>query len=286
VELAVRLDAEIVNADSMQVFRGFDIGTAKPSSQEMRGVPHHLFDIVKADDSFDASCFIEVADAAIDDIASRGKRVLVVGGTGLYIRVLLHGLQAGPPPDPLLRQRLLARAAAEGRESLHKSLAELDPETARRLHPNDIVRVVRALETAMTSGTTITKWQQSHGFKENRYDYLLLGLSRPRAELHATIEKRVEAMMAAGFLDEVRNLLDRGVDPSQKPMQALGYKRLVQFLKGELSLNDAVIQIKTDTRRFAKRQETWFKKEPGLQWVEPNADFIESLCRTFWVPKL
>ncbi len=282
VELAKRLDAEIVNADSMQVFRGFDIGTAKPSIEERGGVPHHLFDIASAHEPFDAARFVGVADAAIRDISERHKRVLVVGGTGLYIRVLLHGLQSGPPPDAALRASLHARAETEGREALHRSLMEIDPQTAKRLHPNDLVRVVRALETAMTGGTTLTEWQEQHGFKEDRYAFLLLGLSRQRTDLNEAVNRRVDAMMAAGFLNEVRGLLDRGVAPSAKPMQALGYKRLVQFLSGELSLDFAVEQIKTDTRRFAKRQMTWFKKEPGLCWIDPNLDTAESLVRAFW----
>ena len=282
VELAQRFDAEVINADSMQVFRGFDIGTAKPDTEERQGIPHHLIDIADPTEPFDAARFTAVADAAAEEIAARGKRVLVAGGTGLYIRALLHGLQAGPPPDPVLRESLNRRAEIEGPAVLHQELTAVDPEAAARLHPNDRVRVVRALEVAISSGVTLSEWQQRHGFKEDRYRFLLLAIEHPRETLGRIIDDRVERMMAAGFLEEVKQLLAASVPSDAKPMQALGYKRLVAHLLGEISLSEAVEQIKTDTRRFAKRQMTWFRKEPGLQWILPNVEAAVELCTHFW----
>lgn len=272
VDLARRLDAEVVSADSMQVYRGFDIGTAKPTREELRGVPHHLIDIVAPDEAFDAARFVQYADDAIRDITGREKRVLVVGGTGLYLRTLLHGLQKGPPPNPEIRARLEARAEREGWPALHGTLMGADPETAARLHPNDGVRILRALEVVEASGVPMSAWQARHRFEEQRYDALYLGLTRPRDILNQRINHRVDAMMAAGWLNEVASLLETGLSPDLKPMQGLGYRRLTAHLRGELSLDEAVEKTKTDTRRFAKRQMTWFRKEDTLRWVQPNLD--------------
>lgn len=282
IALAKQFGAEVVNADSMQVFRGFDIGTAKPDTEEQQGVPHHLLDIVNADEPFDAARFVDAADAAIEDIVRREKRVLLVGGTGLYIRTLLHGLQEGPPPDPNLRRELARRAETEGRTALHAALNEVDPASAARLHPNDLVRVIRALEVTITSGIPMSEWQKKHGFAEERYKFLLLGVLRPRGVLNEIIDARVDRMMQQGFLNEVQGLLSQGISPRSKPMQALGYRRLVEYLEGELSLEEAVVQIKTDTRRFAKRQMTWFNKEAGLEWIEPDIEVATARCAAFW----
>ena len=270
VALAKMLDAEVVSADSMQVYRGFDIGTAKPTPAERDGIPHHLIDVVDPAAPFDAARFKRLADAVIDEIHARGRRVLVVGGTGLYIRALLHGLQKGPSPDPEIRKVLLERGRTEGWPALHRELLERDEPTGRRLHPNDGVRILRALEVVLSSRIPLSTWHAEHQFRETRYDALLLVLKRPRAELNAIIEKRVDEMMAQGFLEETRALLEKGLSPALKPMQGLGYKRLVAHLLGELTLEEAVEKTKTDTRRFAKRQVTWFKKEPDIEWVSPD----------------
>ncbi len=281
VTLAAALDAEVVSADSMQVYRGFDIGTAKPAAEELQGVPHHLIDIADPEEPFDAAAFVQAADAAIQDIAARDRRVLVVGGTGLYLRTLLHGLQKGPRPDPRIRREIEEEAAREGWPALHERLCARDPETAERLHPNDGVRILRALEVMASSGIPISEWQKRHRFGEQRYETLYLGLTRPREELNRRINERVDAMMAAGWLDEVRGLLDRGLNPGLKPLQGLGYRRLAAHLRGELSLEEAVEKTKTDTRRFAKRQVTWFKKEPELRWIPPDPAEIAPLVRAF-----
>ena len=274
ISLAKAHRAEVVSADSMQVYRGFDIGTAKPSASELEGIPHHLIDIVEPDEPFDAARFVTMADEIITDIASRGKQVLVVGGTGLYIRALIRGLQKGPSPDPSLRKQLMSRADAEGWPALHATLLKLDPPTGERLHPNDGVRILRALEVVMSSGVPLSEWHAEHGFQENRYDALLLALNRPRAALNDIINRRADQMMAAGFLQETQQLLDNGLSPDLKPMQGLGYKRLVEHLRGEMTIEEAVEKTKTDTRRFAKRQVTWFKKEPGIEWVPPDIDVV------------
>jgi tRNA dimethylallyltransferase len=282
VELAQRFDAEVVSADSMQVFRGLDIGTAKPTPEELRGVPHHLIDVVNPDEPFDAASFVRLADAAIEDIAKRGKRAIVAGGSGLYLRTLLHGLQRGPKPAPEIRDEILECADKAGWPSLHEELMRRDPDTAARLHPNDGVRILRALEVATASGVPLSEWQKQHQFKEERYDHLYLGLNRPRDELTARINSRVDHMMAGGFLEEVKGLIEKGYGPDLKPMQGLGYRRLCQHLEGALSLDEAVEKTKTDTRRFAKRQVTWFKKEQGLRWVSPDLSEIEPLAASFW----
>jgi tRNA dimethylallyltransferase len=281
VALASKYDAEVVSADSMQVYRGLDIGTAKPSAEEMGGVPHHLIDVVDPDEPFDAERFVALADQAIFGIQNRGKRVIVAGGTGLYLRALIHGLQKGPRPDPEIRARLTARAQEEGWPRLHEELITRDPETAGRLHPNDGVRILRALEVVMASRIPISEWHRQHQFAEVRYESCFLVLSRPRSELSQRIEARVDQMMAAGFLDEVRALMDRGYGPTLKPMQGLGYRRLAQCILGELTLEEAVEKTKTDTRRFAKRQVTWFKKEPGVRWTAPDLDAIDALTTKF-----
>jgi len=274
VEAASRLGAEIVGADSMQIYRGMDIGTATPAAAELRGVPHHLLSFVDPDEPYDAARFAADADRAIADIASRGRQVVVAGGTGLWLRVLLRGLQAGPAPDPDVRAGIESRAAAEGWPALHAELAARDPETAARLHPNDRARILRALEVLAATGETITAWQRRHGFAERRYPALLLGVRVDPGELRAAIRRRVEAMFAAGFVDEVRSLLARGFSPSVRPLRGLGYLRVCQFLAGELTEREALERTFVDTWRFSRRQRNWFNGEPALEWVAPDAGGI------------
>ena len=208
VQIALELDAELVGADSMQVYRQLDIGTAKPTKEELKGVRHHLIDVVEPNESFDALRFRQLADEAIEDISNRGKRPIVVGGTGLYIRVLLHGLQDGPPPSHEIRANLEKRAQSEGWPALHKELEKCDPESAARLHPNDGVRILRALEVFEASGVPMSKWQQAHGFSKWRYNVLLLGIQRSKEEIDTRINKRVDEMMDCGFLKNNLRLRD------------------------------------------------------------------------------
>ncbi len=282
VKVALLCGAELVGADSMQVYRGLDIGTAKPTSEELRGVRHHLIDVADPDESFDAARFARLADRAIEDICSRGAKALVVGGTGLYIRVLLHGLHRAPPPSPEVREKITKRADADGWPALHTELAVCDPQAAARLHPNDGVRILRALEVFEASGVPLSEWQQQHGFQRRRYPALCVGIQRPREELNQRINTRVEQMMSAGFLGEVEGLMARGYGPELKPMQGLGYRRLASHLAGEMGLEEAVESTRTDTRRFAKRQMTWFKREPDLAWVDPDPTGIVERANRFW----
>lgn len=270
LELAQRFDAEIVSADSMQVYRRMDIGTAKPTAQEQAQVRHHLIDVAEPNDPFDAAKYVELADRAIEQIAGRGKRILIVGGTGLYIRALLHGLHAAPPPQPEQRAAWIEQGEKLGWPTLHAHLAKVDPETAQRLHPNDGVRISRALEVLETSGVPMSQWQAGHGFATWRYEATLLGLDVEKETLRRRIFERVDLMMKDGLLGEVQRLLDSGVDPQSKPMGSLGYKQLCGHLHSRLTLEQAVEQIKLETRRFAKRQLTWLRREQGIEWVAPE----------------
>ncbi|MCP4603150.1 MAG: tRNA (adenosine(37)-N6)-dimethylallyltransferase MiaA [Proteobacteria bacterium] len=282
VEVALACNAEIVGADSMQVYRKLDIGTAKPTPEELRGVRHHLIDVVDPDEPFDAARFVTLADQAIEEISGRGRRVIVVGGTGLYIRVLLHGLHQGPPPSSEVRERLLKRGQSEGWPALHEELILCDPKSASRLHPNDGVRILRALEVLEVSGIPISEWQLRHGFVNRRYQSLILGISRVREELYKRIDERIDKMMDSGFQNEVKRLLSCGYEPELKPLQGLGYRHLAACAAGDNDLKEVVKSIKTDTRRFAKRQLTWFKKEPGLVLVNPDKEAIVDRAELFW----
>jgi len=272
LDVAERTGAEIVSADSRQLYRGLDIGTAKPTAADRARVPHHCLDLVDADGAFDAARFGEAAAAAIAGAAARGRRVLVVGGTGLYVRVLLHGLCPAPPRVPALRAALVERMEARGRPAMHRALATVDPEAARRIGPQDGVRLVRALEVALASGTPLSRWQARHGFGEAPYDALVIGLARPTPELDRRIAKRAETMLAAGFLDEVRRLRARGLDAGAPALRAVGYREMLACLEGRLDQAGALAATVLATRRFAKRQRTWFRREPGIRWRHPEAD--------------
>jgi tRNA dimethylallyltransferase len=285
-EIAIRaakaLGAELVGADSMQVYRKMDIGTDTPSAAQLDGVVHRMIDLVDPDHPYDAAAYSRDADAAIAATAAAGRRVVLVGGTGLYIRILLRGLQAGPSPDPQVRDRIAASAERLGWPAMHRTLGELDPEAAARLHPNDGVRILRALEVFEQSGVTITEWQREHAFASPRYRYRMVALELPASRLEARIDARVDGMMARGFLEEVSRLLDEGYPPALKPMQGLGYRRLCDHLAGRTSLEAAVAAVKTDTRRLAKRQRTWFRGERDAEWVPPDAEEVTSMAMRFF----
>ena len=272
LDVAERVGAEIVSADSRQLYRGLDVGTAKPTAAERARVPHHCLDLVDADDVFDAARFREAAAAAIAGVVGRGRPVLVVGGTGLYVRVLLHGLCPAPPRAPALRDVLLDRMNARGRPAMHRALATVDPEAARRIGPQDGVRLVRALEVALATGTPLSRWQSRHGFAEAPYDALLIGLARPTPDLDRRIAMRAETMLAAGFLDEVRHLRAQGVDAGARALRAVGYREMLACLEGRLDRDGALAATVLATRQFAKRQRTWFRREPGIRWRHPEGD--------------
>ena len=273
VRLAELLDGEIVNADSMQVYRGMDIGTAKPSLELRRRIPHHLIDIADPDRNFSASDFRREAADAIDDITGRGKRVFIVGGTGLYIRALLQGLADSPSGAGELRLELEEEARRHGNEALLGELASVDPVTAERLHPNDLVRIIRALEVYRLTGKPISQQRSTHGFRGDYYCALKLGLTVERRELYERIDRRVERMMGDGLVEEVQTLLDRGFSPQLKAMRSIGYRQICAHLSGEYPVEEAVRLIKRDTRRYAKRQMTWFNGDKEIYWVEYSDNF-------------
>ncbi len=265
--LAESLNAEIVGADSLQVYRGLDVGTAKVSAEERARVPHHLIDVVEPTEEFTVADYRRLAGAAIQEIHSRGKAALLVGGTGLYLRLLVHGFFEGPEPDEEIRGRLMAVIEAEGAPALHRRLQEVDPELAEKLHPNDQVRIIRGLEVAEQTGTPLSEHQRQHRFRRPEYHALKLVLIRPREELYDRINRRVDVMVESGLEDEVRSLLERGIGPEVKPMQSLGYKQMVEVLGDGRDRDEAIDEIKRRTRRYAKRQISWFRGEPGARWV-------------------
>ena len=270
--LAENLGGEIISADSVQVYRGFDIGTAKPSPEERRKVPHHLIDILAPEEDYSAASFRNQADRIIHRLQEKGKAIFVVGGTGLYLKVLSRGLFHGPGGDPGLRDSLRQKAEGESEGYLHRELEKVDPETASRLHPHDTSRILRALEVYRHSRKPLSQYQKEHGFRESPYQILKIGLTADRQELYQRIESRVDSMMEKGWLREVQDLLIQGISPRVKPMQSLGYKRLISFLEGELDWARAVNLIKQDTRRYAKRQITWFKADPDICWFSAGAE--------------
>jgi len=273
MQLAERLNGEIVNADSMQVYRGMDIGTAKPSREERDRVPHHLYDIVEPDVNFTAADFREHAFRVIEEIDRKGKRVVLVGGTGLYIRALTQGLVDSPGGDDDIRRELEAQADREGLEALHRRLAEVDPVAAARLHPNDRVRIVRALEVFLLTGRPLSAFQEEHRFADERYCCLKFGIYVEREILYQRVEERVDRMIADGLVEEVRGLLATGYPASIKAMGSIGYKEICAHLAGEYPLEEAVRLIKRNTRQYAKRQMTWFRRDSENIWVEYPGKF-------------
>ena len=261
--LAEELGGEIVSADSMQIYRGFDIGTGKPTADERARVPHHLLDVAEPFESWDAARWAEVAAATIDDIRARGRVPIVCGGTFLWVRALIYGLVEAPRGDEALRARHRALCEAEGRAALHARLAQVDPTSAARLAPNDFVRVSRALEVFELSGTPLSQLQAAHGFRAPRFEARLLGVQRERAEQDDLIERRVRAMLAAGWVDEVRELTARGFGAS-RVMQSVGYRQVFEALTAGAAVDEAAIV--RATRVFARRQRTWLRDQP-VSWL-------------------
>jgi len=264
--VAERLGGEIVNADALQVYRGFDIGTAKPSAEERRRVPHHLLDILEPGERYSAGEFARRATEAIAGIRERGRLPIVVGGSGLYLRALFQGISPVPPGDPETRERLRQRLSEEGLTALFAELWRVDPETAARLGTGDTQRVLRALEVAIVSGRPLSRWILEQPFGTQRIAALTVGLTLPRAILYDQIAGRVVRMMAEGWREEVAGLLQRGLSPDLPAFQAIGYRQIVHYLEGDGSLELVVGETIKATRRFAKRQETWFRKEPDVTW--------------------
>ncbi len=282
VDLALEFDGEIVNADSMQVFRGMDVGTAKPGPEERKSVPHHLLSVANPDEPFNAAAFRAMALATVQEIHARGKACFVVGGTGLYIKGLLGGLFRCPPSDPALRQSLMEEASRSGGMALYRRLENMDPKGAASIHPNDLVRVTRAIEIAVLTGRPPSEIRDAHSFAEEPFEALKLCLHRPREELYQRIDERCDRMVEEGLVEETRALLERGYSPALKPLQAIGYRHMVKVLGGGWSLEEATEALKRDTRRYAKRQMTWFRGDPEYIWFEAGEpDRVFEMVRRF-----
>src|SRR5262245_8985491 len=274
IELALRFGGEIVNADSMQVYRFMDIGTAKPTPEQRARAPHHLLDVVTPDARYSAGRYAGEARAAAAEIWRRGRLPLLVGGTGLYIRAFLEGLLDGGEADPALREELErehAQALAQSDpERLHRRLRELDPETARATHPRDLRRTLRGLEICLRSGAPASERRREHGFADRPYRALHLAVDPGRAALDARIDAYCREMIDRGLLQELRSLRDRGYGPELRPMGAIRYRHLQPVVEGRATLADALAEMQRDTRRFARRQRTWLRKVPEALWMHPE----------------
>lgn len=275
IALAQKIGAEIVNADSLQVYREMDIGTAKPTSEERATVPHHLIDVADPPEPYDAARYCREGREVLADLHRRNVPPLVVGGTGLYLRALLSGLFAEGEPAAGVRARLKGELQDLGLPALYQRLLYLDPATADRLHPHDTYRIIRALEVMEATGTPLSEFIAAHRFQDAPYQVLKLGLTLPREELYQRIETRVELMLAQGWLEEVKGLLTR-YPPDLKPLQALGYRHLINYLTGRWSWEEALTLLARDTRRYAKRQHTWFGSDKEIRWFAP--DQIEEMA--------
>ncbi|HHY82806.1 MAG TPA: tRNA (adenosine(37)-N6)-dimethylallyltransferase MiaA [Clostridiales bacterium] len=269
IQIASRLNGEIVSADSMQIYRYMDIGTAKPSIEERRGIPHHMIDIVDPDEEYNAALYQKQASQIIRQIAERGRLPVLAGGTGLYINSIIYPMNfTDAVEDPEYRSYLNEILERYGAEHLHSMLSEIDPDTAARLHPNDTRRVIRAMEVYHLTGNTMENYRQNYREMDSDYHLLLYGLTMDRQKLYERINLRVDRMMKAGLVEEVKGLLERGYTKNLVSMQGLGYKEIIAYHEGLATLEEAVEILKRDTRRFAKRQLTWFKRESRIEWLD------------------
>lgn len=275
IELAERLNGEVVSADSVQIYRHFDIGSGKPSEHELARVPHHLIGTVEPTQDVDASTFAQMADASLREIQARGKQPIVCGGTFLWVRALLYGLAQAPAAHPGIRARHAEFVAQHGRQALHAKLETVDPESYRRLNPNDFVRVSRALEVLELSGRALSAFHADHGFKTRRYEFTLVGLRCSADQLTERIQTRVRGMLAMGWEAEVERLLAQGYGAT-RPMASVGYRQVAENLRAETPLvHEALLEsIVRVTRIFARRQRTWLRDQP-VQWLTPGAGLSE-----------
>lgn len=281
IALAKRLGGEVVSADSMQVYRGMDIGTAKPTKEEMDGVHHHMLDVASLKENYSVARYVAEASRCVDDILRRGKIPLVVGGTGLYIDALLQGQKfAEGVPESAVRERLRKRAAEEGIAGLWTELQVVDPESAKRLHPNDTKRIIRALEVFHETGKSISEHNRESRHRPPRYESLTIGLDfQEREELRKGIDRRVEEMVSRGLLSEVERLIGAGIPKNSTAMQAIGYKELVSAFETGIPVSEAVEEIKLRTKQYAKRQRSWFRRNASVHWIlwEKTVDFSLAL---------
>lgn len=288
IRLAVELGGEILACDSTQVYRGLDIGTAKPSVKERRGIPHHLIDEIEPDQIFHAGEYRKRADSALADIAGRGKLPILTVGTGLYLRALLEGLCDAPQRSEQLRERLRRRAAISGPDYLHRLLERLDAPAAGRIAPRDTPKLIRAIEVRLISGKPLSSLHGSGQQGLAGYRTIKIGLMPVRQELYGRIDRRVQTMLDSGWIEEVRNLMDSGLAQNAKPFQFIGYAELRDYLSGIIDFDQAVSHIRQQTRRYAKRQITWFRRETGVRWLagfgddDAIAQSALSIVKTGW----
>lgn len=268
LDLARRFGGEVIGADSVQIYRGFDIGSGKPTTAELAGTPHHLIDVADPGEDFDAARFVELADAAIASVRARGHVPIVCGGTYLWVRALLHGLASAPRAPKEVRTRLQEEAVALGAPALHARLAQVDPTSAARLHPNDAVRIVRALEVHEVTGKPLSEWQTEHGFREQRHRARVIALAHPREVLEKRIAARVHGMLESGWIEEVRRLFDAGHE-AVRAMSAVGYAEVAEHVRGDLAREDLELAIVRATKTFARRQRTWLAKA-NVAWITPS----------------
>lgn len=267
--LAENLKGEIINFDSIQFYKDLNIGTAKPGEEERKKVPHHLYDLLDLNDEFNAAKFVNIADSLIEKIFEREKIPILVGGTGLYLRALEYGLF--PIEIPTEIRNKIRMEAEKNLETLYEELKKLDPEYAKKISPRDKVRITRALEVIYTSGKPFSEFHKENPFfKKKRYNLIKIGLNLPRKKLYEKINERVIKMISQGWIEEVKNLLNKGFSPNIKPFKAIGYKYILLHLESKISLEKAIELIQRDTRHYAKRQLTWFKKEPDIYWFSPE----------------
>lgn len=271
IEAARHFDGELIGADSVQVYRGFDIGSAKPTAEELAGITHHLIDVIDPDEDIDAADYAARADRAIAAVRGRDRLPIVVGGTGLWIRALLRGLVDLPPVDTVLRQKLEAVVESEGAPSLHARLAEVDPVTADAVHPNDALRIVRALEVYEQTGTPLGTLRSEHALGEPRYRTVFVVLDMDREAHAAAIEARAQHMMDEGWIDEVRALRARWGDEI-RPFGSVGYREVLAHVRDTIPFDETLRRIRRSTRIYARRQRTWFRGEPGVSWWSESAE--------------
>ncbi len=284
IEWAEAVGGEIISADSMQVYQCMDIGTSKPTRHDQERVRHHLIDVVPPDQPFHAALYRTLGRKTIDQLFQDGKPIWVVGGTGLYIKTLTQGLFTSPKIESGIRESLRQEAREKGPDALYERLKRVDSQTASHLHPHDLFRIIRALEVFDSTGVPISFHREQHRFGERPYLTLKIGLEMNRNMLYRRIDERVDQMLEKGLLQEVEGLMGMGYGPELKPMQSLGYKQMVQFLLKEIGWDEAVRQMKRDTRHYAKRQWTWFKADPEVRWWDESTDRqrIFLSIKSFW----
>jgi len=284
MDIAHELNAQILSADSLQVYRHFDIGTAKPTSPDQERIRHHIIDVIDPAEEFNAGMFRERASAVIRDLHGQGVNIIVAGGTYLYVKILLSGLIDGIPSDTDIRADIKKENLALGTERLYERLKSIDPEAASKIHTNDYVRIERALEVHYLTGQKISNLHMRHGFSESSYNYMKIGITIQREALKDKIDERVDDMLERGLVEEVRRIRDMGYASDIKPMQSIGYKQINQYLDNEISLEQTIELIKRDTKRFAKRQMTWLRNDKEIKWydIPQNRTEVVKLASKFF----